>query len=130
MEAKDFTYEQTAEKEGAISLLNQILIDMVKEDNPDKRYEIHKGVWDLICKSVAPPNQSGESKDTPIERLNKYRDIYDINIQMWDEVNIYVNRKDTNTSYDSELTSIGGYDDFNEAVTEIVKRLDRMNKSK
>lgn len=72
-------------------------------------------------------NKAHDNKLTAIQRLNKYRDMYDINIQMWDEVNIYVNRKDAQTYDTSEITSIGGYEDFDQAVMEIVKILDRMN---
>jgi len=65
-----------------------------------------------------------------MEKLNKYRDMYDINIQLWDEVNIFVNRKDAQTHDTSELTSIGGYDNLDEALYDLVKKLDRMNNSK
>ncbi len=44
-------YQEILEKEGHTLMLNQILIDLVQEDNKEKRFEIHKQNFDLIFKT-------------------------------------------------------------------------------
>lgn len=45
------TLEEIAEKEGLVYLLNQLFIDMVKEDSKVKRFGIHKDNWELIIET-------------------------------------------------------------------------------
>ena len=59
--------------------------------------------------------------------VDSYREKYDINIQLWDEINIYVHAKDT---AGTELTSIGGYDNLEEAFGELLNILRALDKER
>ena len=48
-----------------------------------------------------------------IKKLDRYRAKYDISIQFWDEINIYVMAKDF---HQTELISVGGEDNLTEAL--------------
>ena len=57
-----------------------------------------------------------------IKKLDRYRNKYNISIQFWDEINIFVEAKDF---YMTEILSIGGYEDLDSALNELFEYLDR-----
>jgi len=83
-------------------------------------------IWDLTeYKKLVKCMSERKSKEL-IEQLDLYRDVYDINIQMWDDVNIYVSRKDTNI--EANVCSVGGYTHLEDALEAILNSLEEITK--
>ena len=67
------------ETEGAAYMLNQLFIDLVKENDVEKRHDIHKHNWDNVLdalKSYTPLPQ--EQREVPTDQ--EVKDWYDANI--------------------------------------------------